>query len=390
MTAIEPRLAAHTSDVETLPIKRINEALKAYPASQWRQAWSEAAELGLFRGFLPVKYGGAGQTAAEFVDIMMQLGDRVADNGLTMGLNAHVWTVQHVLATFGSESQCAAYLPAITSGRMLGAFALTETGAGSDAMKMAAHARKHAGGYVINGAKALIGMGPVCDIAIVFATTAPERGNWGISAFLVEAGDIGFIRANPQEKMGLTTLPIGALMFEDCWVPEDRLIGPAGAGAQIIQATLDWERCFILAPHVGAMARQLRDCMRFAERRDVFGSPVIAFQSVSNRLADMRLRLETCRAMLARGAALYDTEQPLSQFASMANLHVSEAFLASSMDALRNFGGAGYLDGAQAGTDVTDALGGVIYSGTSDIQRQIVVKLEQQAMRQAQRRERKE
>ena len=309
--------------------------------------------------------------------MMINLGASVADNGLTMGLNSHVWTVQQPIATFGSPDQ-KDLLPGLMSGDTIGAFALTEADAGSDALNMQTRAEQRDAGYVLNGAKTLIGMGPVCDLAIVFASTAPENGRWGISAFIVNAADAGFIREDPVQKMGLTTLPLGGLRFEECWIPEDRRLGAEGAGASIIQATLDWERSFILAPHVGAMRRQLDACTDYTQNRTVFGNAVSAFQSVSNRLADMRVRLETCELMLARAAQLYDAGAPLTQYAAMTNLHISEAFLSSSLDALRNFGGLGYLERSQVSEDLRDSVGGVIYSGTSDVQRQIIAKMEQQ------------
>ena len=341
----------------------------------WRKIWQIAAGFGLLRRMMPSEHGGQGETAQEFSAAMVALGQGYADNGMTMGLNSHVWTVQQPLLRFGTASQISQYLPDFMNGDSIGAFAMTEAASGSDALALTTRAEKRDGGYVLNGTKAFIGMGPVCDVAIVFASTKPEHGSWGITAFLVEAGDAGFIRAPAQSKMGLTTLPMGPMQFEDCYIPEDRRLGPEGAGARIFQATLDWERSFILASHLGAMIRQFDACSTYAKSREVFDQPIGEFQSVSNRLADMRLRIETSRLMLEKAAMLYDTDAPLTLHAAMTNLHMSEAFLASSMDAMRNFAGVGYLDGATVGNDLKDALGGVIYSGTSDVQRQIIARM---------------
>ncbi len=330
---------------------------------------------------MPEKFSGTDCSAREFVKEMMAIGQGCSDNGLTMGLNSHVWTVQQPLVRFGSDNQIAKYLPTFLSGKSIGCFALTEENAGSDALNLSSTAVKKDNGYEINGAKTLIGMAPVCDIALVFASTAPEQGSWGISAFLLEAGDEGFFRDEPQSKLGLKTLPMGPLRFEKCWIPEDRRLGPEGAGAQIFQATLDWERAFILAPHVGAMARQLEECVQYCREREVFGQPISNYQSVSNRLADMRVRLETCRLMLDKAAQMFDNEEHLTQYAAMTNLQISEAFLQSSIEAFRNFGGVGYLDTSTAGSDVADSLGGVIYSGTSDVLRGVISRMESQKFR---------
>ncbi len=372
-----------TSRTKSADQKALDFARKLGEKSEedWRSSWQDAADFGLFRRFMPEKFGGAACTAQAFSDEMMAIGHGCPDNGLTMGINSHVWTVQQPLVRFGSDEQISKYLPALLSGKSIGSFALTEQSAGSDALNLSSTAVKKGQGYELNGAKTLIGMAPVCDVALVFASTAPERGSWGISAFILEAGDEGFTRGEPQSKIGLKTLPMGPMQFEKCFVPEERRLGPEGAGAQIFQATLDWERAFLLAPHVGAMARQLDQCAQYCKEREVFGQPIDNFQSVSNRLADMRVRLETCKLLLSKAAAMFDAGEHLTQFAAMTNLHISEAFLQSSIDAFRNFGGVGYLDNSAIGRDVMDSLGGVIYSGTSDVLRGVISRMESQKHR---------
>lgn len=353
----------------------ISERLKEQPETAWQALWQRAAEAGVLKITMPKKLGGLGATATEFAEAMLFLGHGVPDNGLTLGLASHIWTVQQPLVSFGTPEQQARYLPQLSAGDSIGAYALTEEQTGSDAMALQTTATKVDGGYVLNGAKTLIGMGPCCDVALVFASTAPEKKSWGISVFIVQSDDIGVSQGPTQNKIGLKTLPMGQISFNDCFVPEDRRLGPEGTGAQIFQTTLDWERAFILSPHVGAMTRQLEDCAKFAKTRKTFGKPIIEHQSVSNRLADMALRAETARLILLEAAKKYDEGALTPDLAAMANLHISEAFLASSTDAMRNFGGAGFLAGSQAGMDVTDALGGVIYSGTSDVQRQIIARI---------------
>lgn len=351
--------------------------------SSWRDAWLEAASFGLLAQWMPKSIGGAGTTAHCFMDMMLTLGQNCHDNGLTMGLNSHILTIQMPLMRFGSEAQISEYLPPLIDGQHIGAFALTEPEAGSDALSLKTTATQSDGGYCLNGQKIYIGMGPVCDIAIVFAQTAPERGPWGLSAFVVHASDEGFIKGETQKKIGLETLPLGQLSFQDCWIPKERLLGKEGSGAHIIQHVLDWERSFILAPHIGAMQRQLGTNAHFAGMRQIFGQAIGQFQSVSNRIADMRIRLTTSELMLLKAAELFDAGALTSEFAAMTNLHISESILSSSMDAFRNTGGLAYLNGHQPDLSVQDAMGGVIYSGTSDIQRQIIAKITLQEFRKS-------
>ncbi len=360
---------------QTGSLKDICAAIAKDLEHDWRLAWRTAGRAGLLKLLMPLEFGGAAQSTEQFVRTMRDFGELCSDNGFTMGLNSHVWTVQQPIARFGTVDQKTRYLPDLCHGRSIGAFALTEQSSGSDALSLSTQADKRDDGYVLNGTKTYIGMAPICDLVIVFATTAPAKKSWGISAFIVEANDRGFVRGDEQQKAGLKTLPMGTLTFDDCWIPEDRRIGPEGSGAQLFQAVLDWERAFILAPHVGAMNRQLNDCVAFARKRQSFGKPIIEHQSVANRIADMSVRLETSRLLLEQTARTYDADAPLTSLAAICNLHLSEAFLASSIDAIRTFGGAGYLSTSQTGIDVNDALGGVIYSGTSDVQRQIISKL---------------
>ena len=228
---------------------------------------------------------------------------------------------------------------------------------------------------MLNGHKVLIGLGPVAGLSLVFANTNPDVGRWGLSAFLVESSFEGYHASGPSSKMGLRTAPLGELRLDGCIVPEANRLGPEGAGVSIFNHSMDWERAFIFASHVGSMARQLDECVDFASKREVFGQPIGRFQSVSNRIAEMRLRLETSRLLLYKLAWMKEQGQPAMLEAAMAKLHLGEAFAANSLDAIRIHGGRGYLSEFEVERDLRDALGGVIYSGTSDIQRNIIAQV---------------
>ena len=341
----------------------------------WRDRWRACAREGVFALCVPKSLGGQELSISETIAALEAVGYGCADNGFTLALNGQIWAVQEPIQSFGTDAQKDIYLTRLAQGALVGAHGMTETASGSDAVAMQTTAIARDNGYVLNGEKTYVGMASVCDLAVVFAKTNPDAGAWGISAFIVEKDDPGFLRGPEQPKMGTRSVPMGQMRFDDCWIPEDRRLGPEGAGASIFQSTMDWERSFIFASHVGSMARQLEETVAFAEARWVFDKPITDFQSVSNRLADMALRLKTSQLMLGEAASLKDRGQSDKRHAAMTKLAISEAFVASSMDALRIRGGAGYLADSPAETDLRDALGGVIYSGTSDIQRMIIARL---------------
>jgi len=337
--------------------------------------WRKCAEFGLFGWNVPVDYGGRGRDILTAVLVLEGLGYGCRDNGLTLAVSSQVWTIQEPLLAFGSEEQKRAYLPRLCSGEILAADAVTEDAAGSDALNMSTTARRTEAGYVLNGRKTLIGMAPVADLALVFARTDPEAGQWGISAFLVDTKTRGCRLTAAISKAGLRTIPMGGFSFEDCVVPETNRLGPEGIGLSLFNHTMEWERSFILASHVGAMARQLEDCVDYARQRQQFGRRIGSFQSVSNRIADMKVRLETARLLLYKLAWAKQEERPAALDAAIAKLYFSECFLTSSLDAVRTHGARGYLTEDGIERDLRDALGGVIYAGTSDIQRNLIARL---------------
>lgn len=351
------------------------ETLDAQQDLQWHDDYQRCAQQGLLGLYMPEEYGGQGHDVITAVLMLEALGQGCADNGLLLAVNALTWTVQEPILAFATPQQKARFLPPLCDGSMIGAHAITEEKAGSDAFAMTTTATRKDGGYLLNGEKSLIGMATLCDMVLLFATLDPGLKQWGVTAFLVETDREGVSLGPSQEKMGLRTMPFGKLSFNNVWIPEENRLGPEGAGASIFQHTMEWERSFILTSYVGSMQRQLDTCIRFSKEREVFGQSIDGHQSVSNRLAEMKLRLETSRLLLYQAAWLKQQNQPAAMQAAMAKLHISEAFVASSTDAIRIHGGKGYLTAEQIERDLRDAMGSVIYSGTSDIQRQIIVRL---------------
>ena len=339
-----------------------------------REDWQKCADFGLQGLASPLKYGGQNDE----VDIlsatlaMEGLGYGCRDNGMPFSLNAQMWTVQLPIAQFGSEFQKNKFLKPLSSGKWIGCHGLTEINAGSDVFNMETIAEKVDGGYILNGSKRLITLGPIADIALVFAKTNPKLGKWGVSGFIVEKGTKGFSVSENKPKMGLRTVPIGDLVFEDCFVPDENRLGKEGAGWSITISSLEYDRCNILASQLGAMEYQLESTIKFVKNRKQFGKSIGDFQSVSNRIANMKLRVETSRLLLYNVAWLKSQGKSAMMEAALLKLHLSESFVQSSMDAIRCHGGSGYLTENEIERNLRDAVGGVIYAGTSDIQRNII------------------
>ncbi|MEM9775054.1 MAG: acyl-CoA dehydrogenase family protein, partial [Chloroflexota bacterium] len=231
------------------------------------------------------------------------------------------------------------------------------------------------GGYVINGRKSYITLAPVCDACVVFANINPELGRWGITAFIVERGTKGFSTSPVRDKMGMRTTPMGDLIFEDCFVPEENRLGPEGAGVSLFTTAMESERGYIFASQVGRLEHQLECAIEYANARQSFGQSIGKFQSISNRIADMKLRLELGKMVMYKVAWLEQNEMPLLMEAAMAKLYLSEIFVESSMDNIRIHGAKGYVTEFEIERDLRDGVGGLIYSGTSDVQRNIIARL---------------
>lgn len=340
-----------------------------------RENWQKCAKFGILSLATPEEYGGAGSDILTTMLVMEGLGYGCHDNGLIFAMNAQMWSVQHPILTFGTEAQKQKYLPGLCSGELIGAHGMSEPDSGSDAYSLRTRAERVNQGYALNGAKMFVTNAPVADLAIVFATVDPSKGMWGITAFIVEKGTPGFTTSREIDKMGLRTSPMGELVLQDCYIPSENRLGPEGAGARIFNNSMEWERSCILASHLGAMERQLEKCISYARERVQYSQPIGKFQSVANRIVDMKIRLETARLILYKVAWLKKMGRSAVMEAAMAKLYLSEYFVESSLDAIRTLGGYGYMTEFEVERDLRDAVGGTIYSGTSDIQRNIIARL---------------
>jgi alkylation response protein AidB-like acyl-CoA dehydrogenase len=339
------------------------------------EAWQACARQGLLGLGMPEAYGGAGYDTVTAVHALEALGYGCLDNGLTLAINGQTWSIQTPILKFGSAAQREALLPGLISGRIKGAHAITEPEAGSDVFSLTTAARKVEGGYRISGQKISVGMAPAADIFVLFATLNPALGRWGVTAFVVDARAPGVTTSVRQDKIGLRTEPHGTIDLDDVFVPADGRLGNEGAGASIFNASMQYERSFIFTSHVGSIARQLDQTIAFANARRQGGQPIGRYQAVAHRVADMRVRLETARLFLYRAAWLIDQGQDAALHSAMTKLTVSELLLQNSLDAVRVHGGRGYLGEHAVERDLRDTLGGVLYAGTSDIQRNLIAGL---------------
>lgn len=338
-----------------------------------RRLWQICADEGILRMMVSEAYSGQAPIDPLTALIAMEgLGYGCVDNGLPFAINANIWTIQMPLQQLGTDHQKSEYLPKLCSGEWIGCHAMSEPDAGSDAFAMQTTATPCAGGYRLNGSKCMISLAPVADLLVLFATVKPEAGRWGVTTFLVPTSSPGVTLSEPTQKMGLQTVPMGSITLQDCFVSEQNRLGPEGAGASIAQHGLEFERCGIFSSMLGRMERQLENCISHARTRRQYGKPIASFQSVSNRIADMKVRLETARLLAYKLGWLLSHGKPATTESAMLKLVLSEEFLASGIDAMRIFGGHGYLVDNGLERDVRDALGGVLYAGTSDIQRNII------------------
>lgn len=341
----------------------------------FREAWAACAERGLLAASVPEDLGGDGKDVVTSTLELEGLGLGCRDNGLAFALGSQILSFQDALVRFGSPEQCKSVLEPVIRGELVGAFAITEPGSGSDTYAMEATAVPTADGWVLNGHKAHITLAPVADVAIVFAITNPEAGRWGVSGFLVHADRPGVTFTPTKPKMGLRTTPFGDIHLDGYEASADDLLGAEGAGASIFATCMESERGLIMATHLGAAERMIDEAIERANTRHQFGQPIGAFQAVSHRLADMALRHEMARLLLYKAAASIGAGGRATLAAAMAKLGASEAIAEIALDAARVHGAQGYVTEYEVEREVRDALGGLVYSGTSDVQKNLIATL---------------
>ncbi len=340
-----------------------------------RELWRACAGLGLQGLPAPERYGGSDADPLTCAVALEALGYGCRDGGLVFSLAAHMLACVVPIARHGSDGQRSRLLPGLCDGSMVGAHAITEPGSGSDTFAMATRAARVAGGWRIDGTKTFISNGPVADVVLVFAVTDPGKGfHGGVTAFVVEKGTSGFHPGQAFEKMGLRTSPVGELVFDDARVGDDAVLGSVGGGASVFTTAMEWERTLLVAAHVGAIERLLETAIAYARTRTQFGQAIGKFQAVSHRIADMKVQLDAARLLTYRAASRLDVSRAAAMDASIAKLFVSESLVRAALDTIQLHGGNGFMSEYEIERALRDAVGSTIYSGTSEMQRNIIAR----------------
>ncbi len=341
----------------------------------WVEGWQAIAERGLLASLIAEEYGGRGNSLTTTLLQLEGLGHGCRDDGLVLATTAQVLTLSLAIERFASEDQKREWLPKLARGSAIGSFAMSEATSGSDAYSLTTTATKTADGYVLNGEKAWVTLAPVADMFLIFASTNPDVGRWGISAFLVPRDTPGLIIGENRPKMGLRTTPFANITFDDCVIPDSALIGAEGSGASIFSASMEAERGFLLVGTIGALERVLDDAVTYGRERKQFDQPIGAFQGVSHPIAGIKLGHESSRLLMYKAAALQQRGTPSMMAAALSKLAGSEAALSGALTALEVHGARGYVTEYGVERDLRNLSGGVIYGGASAIQKNIIARL---------------
>jgi clorobiocin biosynthesis protein CloN3 len=338
-----------------------------------RTEWSDVTRLGVTGLCLPAEYGGGGLGALDTALCLEAFTEGGADTGLAFAVGAHLLACAIPVRDFGADPVRAELLKAMISGQLIAANAMTEDEAGSDIGTLTTRVVRDGGEYVLNGVKSYVSNAPAADVFVIYGTSDPQAGFLGQTALAVPRQLPGITVSEPFTKMGLHACPAARVEFAGCRVPARYRLGVEGQGSAIFQHSMGWERSCLFAIYLGQMRRQLDSCVEHAKQRRQFGRPIGAFQAVSHRIATMTQRLESARLLLYRACWLLDQGREDSAATALSKLAVSEATIANSLDAIQIFGGPGYLASTGIEAQLRDSVPGVIFSGTTDIQREIIV-----------------
>lgn len=335
-----------------------------------RDLWPKLGALGAFGVTVPEKYGGAAMGYVEQVVAMEEISRASAAVGLSYGVQANLCVNQ--IVRFGNEKQKSVYLPKLISGEWVGALAMSETTAGSDVLAMRSSAEKKDGYYQLNGTKMWITNGPVADIVIVYAKTRLKAGRQTITAFLVERTFKGFTTAQKLDKLGMRGSDTCELVFEDCVVPDENVLGPADEGIHVLMSGLDYERVVLAGGPLGIMQACLDVVLPYVRQRRQFGKAIGEFELMQGKLADMDTTLNACRAYVYAVARACDKGSIVRKDAAGAILYSAERATWTALQAIQALGGMGYMNEMPPGRLLRDAKLYEIGAGTSEIRRMLI------------------
>ena len=338
----------------------------AFPAD----LWEKFGRLGVLGVTVGEEYGGAGMGYLEHVVAMEEISRASASVGLSYGAHSNLCVNQ--IARNGSEDQKRRYLPGLIAGTSVGALAMSETGAGSDVVGMRTRAERRGGRYVLNGSKMWITNGPDADVLVVYAKTDPEAGPRGITAFLVEKGFAGFSTSPKLDKLGMRGSNTCELVFQDCEVPEENVLGSMGRGVGVLMSGLDYERAVLAAGPLGIMQACLDVVLPYVHERKQFGQAIGEFQLMQGKLADMYTTMSAARAYVYAVARACDRGRTTRQDAAGAILYAAERATWMALEAIQCLGGNGYTSDYPTGRLLRDAKLYEIGAGTSEVRRMLI------------------
>ncbi|HEX9697544.1 MAG TPA: acyl-CoA dehydrogenase family protein [Actinomycetota bacterium] len=341
-----------------------------------RDVWNAVGEFGLCGLPIPEEYGGSGADIVTTNLAFEALEEGGRDSGLLLSLGAHVCIGAAPIWLHGTDEQKRAYLPKLCSGEWIGAFAITEPDAGSDAAGIKTTARRDGDGWILNGSKTFITNGPVADVISVVAVTDPDAASGSrMSCFIVEPPTEGFEVGKELDKMGNRSSPTSELYFRDCYVPHASMLGPEGSALwKVAFECFDWERTVMVASAIGGMEAQLAGCVEYAKERKAFGKSISQFEMIQDKLARMRVNINASRWLLYHAAWLKQEGKPHMQEASIAKYFVAEAAVQNALEAVQIFGGYGYIKEFPVERSIRDAKLATIGGGTSEIQKLIIAR----------------
>jgi isovaleryl-CoA dehydrogenase len=335
-----------------------------------RQLWPKLGALGLHGITVEEEYGGSGLGYLEHCIAMEEVSRGSASVGLSYGAHSNLCVNQ--LRRNGTDAQKRRYLPKLISGAHVGALAMSEPGAGSDVVSMKLRADRKGDRYVLNGTKFWITNGPCADVLVVYAKTEPAAGPRGITAFLIEKGFKGFSTAQKLDKMGMRGSDTGELIFEDCEVPAENVLGAVGRGVNVLMSGLDYERAVLAAGPLGIMQAAMDVVIPYVHARKQFGQAIGEFQLVQGKLADMYTTMNACRAYVYAVARACDRGETARKDAAGAILYAAEKATQIALDAVQLLGGNGYINDYPTGRLLRDAKLYEIGAGTSEIRRWLI------------------
>jgi alkylation response protein AidB-like acyl-CoA dehydrogenase len=337
-----------------------------------RDHWRRCGEFGLLGLSASPDLGGAGFGALTTARILEAFGRGCKDGGLLFSASAHLFACTMPIAEYADAELKRLLVPRLCRGELIGANAITEAEAGSDVAALKTKATRDGDDYVLEGSKSYVTNGPVADVFLIYAATQANQGFFGLTAFVVDGGTPGLVVGRPFRKVGLHSAPTCEVYLENCRVPVSRRLGEEGQGMPIFQASMSWERACLFATYLGAMERDLELAIAFARERRQFGKPIGKNQAIAHRIADMKLRFEAARLLLYRACWLKDRGETSTLDISLAKLAVSEAAVQSGLDLIQIHGSLGVSLESGIAASLLDALPGQIFSGTSEIQRDLV------------------